>query len=210
MNALWLWRNRNGRVSFWWELLHWMNNLCNCCLLVCRAWILPDRCVWTTVSDCGDCTNTSCSASPLKLSEYLLKWSSLRPWSFPRQGVQAECLGHAGSASVPSCTLCSALRDSSPLPSLIWHLYFTDVTTCLDWPKMPTQALAKRQLSSTLAASACFPFQKQSGAYDPDSDKDLFHLTSVIQAFRRKGKERMWSLKIFFKTCQTRVWLARN
>lgn len=139
MNALWLWRNRNGRVSFWWELLHWMNNLCNCCLLVCRAWILPDRCVWRTVSDCGDCTNTSCSASPLKLSEYLLKWSSLRPWSFPRQGVQAECLGHAGSASVPSCTLCSALRDSSPLPSLIWHLYFTDVTTCLDWPKMPNK-----------------------------------------------------------------------
>lgn len=25
-----------------------------------------------------------------------------------------------------------------------------------------------------------FPFQEQSGAYDPDSEKDLFHLASVI------------------------------
>lgn len=118
MNALWVWRNRNCSVSFWWELLYWMNNLCNCCLLVCRAWILPDRCAWRAVSVCSDCTNTSCSASPLKLSIF----SNCHP--------SILCLSHsrlsAGRMSGPCWIRPFALhsafvwtRDCSPLPSLL-------------------------------------------------------------------------------------------
>lgn len=202
MNALWVWRNRNCSVSFWWELLYWMNNLCNCCLLVCHAWILPDRCVWRAVSVCSDCTNTSCSASPLKLSIF----SNCHP--------SILCLSHsrlsAGRMSGPcwirpfalhSAFVCT--RDCSPLPSLLaFSLHRHN----------PVPALTKdANICSCHKAAlifpgypACFPLQKQLGACDPDSEKDLFHLTSVIQAFERKEKESMLSSKkISLKRCQT-------
>lgn len=209
MNALWVWRNRNCSVSFWWELLYWMNNLCNCCLLVCRAWILPDRCAWRAVSVCSDCTNTSVVHPLLNLvsSQIVIPASFV----FPIAGwVQAECLGRAGLDPLLYTQPLSGPEIALLCPHS-WHFHFTDITLCLHWPKMPTYALATRQLSSSLAISACFALQKQLGAYDPDSEKDLFHLTSVIQAFERKEKESMWSSKkISLKTCQTWVWLARN
>lgn len=163
MNALWVWRNRNFSVSFWWELLYWMNNLCNCCLLVCRAWILPDRCVWRAVSVCSDCTNTSVVHPLLNLvsSQTVIPASFV----FPIAGwVQAQCLGRAGLDPL-LCTQPLSGPEIALLCLHSWHFHFTDITLCLHWPKMPTYALATRQLSSSLAISACFALQKQLGAW---------------------------------------------
>lgn len=166
--------------------------------------VMPESCL---IGLCKELDLSAVTAQTLLVVHPLLNLVSILSNSPP--GI--PCLSHgrlsAGRASGPCwislgavvhpllCTQPCLHRDCSALRSLIWHFHFTDITTCLHWPKMPTWALAKRQLSSVLAASACFPFQKQSGAYDPDSEKDLFHLTFVIQTFGRKGEERMWSLK---------------
>lgn len=161
MNALWVWRNRNCSVSFWWELLYWMNNLCNCCLLLCRAWILPDRCVWRAVSVCSDCTNTSVVHPLLNLvsSQIVIPASFV----FPIAGwVQAECLGRAGLDPLLYTQPLSGPEIALLCPHS-WHFHFTDITLCLHWPKMPTYALATRQLSSSLAIQLVFLYRNNWG-----------------------------------------------
>lgn len=143
LNALWLWRNRNGSVSFWWKLLYWMNNLCNCCILVCRAWVLPGRCVWRTVSVCSDCTNTSCSVSPLKLSEYLLKLSSQHPLCFP---WQAEC-----RMSGPCCVSLRAVLH----------------------PLLCTQACLHQRFFSSALAYLAFSLQRHNGVPGLTKDANI-------------------------------------
>lgn len=129
---------------------------------------------------------------------------------FPMAGwVQADCLGHGAPFA-----LHSALSAQTALLCPRLFGIFTSHTQPRAWIDQTCQHRHLPKGSSPLPwlPQPVFLFRDNWGIWSwfregfvPSHfcDSDIWE--------ERKGKERMWSLKkISLKTCQTRIWLARN